>query len=71
MLGLGSDEADWIREQGQGLRTHVDALEAQVLVLVIVNDQPHLALLLGGKYAELDYSREDRELLREMAMATP
>jgi len=41
-----------------------------VLVLVIVNDQPHLALLLGGKYAELDYSREDRELLREMAMAT-
>ena len=70
VLGLGSDEADWIREQGLGLRTHVDALEAQVLVLVMVNDQPHLALLLGGKYAELDYSREDRELLREMAMAT-
>ena len=70
VLGLGSDEADWINAQGAALRAHVDALEAQVLVLVMVNDEPHAVLLLGGKYAELNYGRDDRELLREVAIAT-
>ena len=70
MLGLQSDEADWIREQGPALRAHVDALEAQVLALIMVNEEPYAALVLGGKYAELNYGREDRELLREVAMAT-
>ena len=70
VLGLQSDEADWIRAQGPGLRAHVDALEAQVLALVMVNERPHAAVLLGGKYAELNYGREDRELLREVAHAT-
>jgi len=70
VLGLGSDEADWVNAQGADLRAHVDALEAQVLILVMVNDEPHAVLLLGGKYAELNYGREDRELLREVAIAT-
>lgn len=69
VLGLQSDEADWVREQGLGLRAHLDALEAQVLALVLVNDQPHAAVLLGGKYSELNYGRDDRELLREAAIA--
>ena len=68
-LGLGSDEAGWIREQGEAVRAHVDALEAQVLAVIMVNEEPHSVLLLGGKYAELNYGREDRELLREVAMA--
>lgn len=70
VLGLGGDESDWIREQGPELRAHVDALEAQVLVLLMANQEPHTAILLGGKYAELNYGREDRELLREVAQAT-
>jgi serine phosphatase RsbU (regulator of sigma subunit) len=70
VLGLGPDETDWINEQGPALRAHVDALEAQVLTLIMVNDEPHSALLLGGKYAELNYGRDDRELLREVAIAT-
>jgi len=70
VLGLGADEAEWLREQGPALRAHVDALEAQVLTLILVNDEPHAALLLGGKYAELNYGRDDRELLREVAIAT-
>ena len=70
VLGLQSDEADWIREQGPGLRVRVDALEAQVLALILVNDAPFAALVLGGKYAELNYGHEDRELLREVAIAT-
>lgn len=70
VLGLQSDEADWVREQGLSLRAHLDALEAQVLALVVVNDQPCAAVLLGGKYSELNYGREDRELLREAAIAT-
>ena len=69
VLGLGSDEADWIREQGGELRAHVDALEAQVMVLILVNEEPHTVLLLGGKYAELNYGRDDRELLREVSQA--
>ncbi len=69
VLGLGSEEADWIREQGERLREHVDALEAQLLVLLMASDEPHAAVLLGGKYAELNYGREDRELLREVALA--
>lgn len=69
VLGLGGDESEWIREQGAVLRAHVDALEAQVLVLLMVNREPHTAILLGGKYAELNYGREDRELLREAAQA--
>ncbi|HLO68272.1 MAG TPA: SpoIIE family protein phosphatase [Holophaga sp.] len=69
VLGLGSDEADWVREQGEALRAHVDALEVQVMALILVGDEPHAALLLGGKYAELNYGREDRELLREVAIA--
>ncbi|GLH69090.1 hypothetical protein GETHPA_06230 [Geothrix rubra] len=69
VLGLGSEEADWIREQGERLRAHVDALEAQLLVLLMGGDEPHAAVLLGGKYAELNYGRDDRELLREVALA--
>jgi serine phosphatase RsbU (regulator of sigma subunit) len=69
VLGLGSEEADWIREQDPKLRDHVDALGIQLLVLLMAHEQPHTALLLGGKYAELGYGREDRELLREAAMA--
>ncbi len=68
VLGLGSDEADWIRDQDPSLRVHIDALEFQVLVLIIVGEKPHTALLLGGKYSELNYGREDRELLREVAI---
>lgn len=69
VLGLGSEEADWIRDQGGTLRAHVDALEAQLLLLILAGDQPHSVVLLGGKYAELNYGREDRELLREVALA--
>ena len=69
VLGLGSEEADWVREQGEELRAHLDALGAQLLVLLLVNEEPHAVLLLGGKYAELNYGREDRELLREVAMS--
>lgn len=69
VLGLGSEEADWIREQGERLRAHVDALEAQLVVLLMAGDEPHAAVLLGGKYAGLNYGREDRELLREVALA--
>ncbi len=67
VLGLGGDESDWIREQAPELRAHVDALGAQVLVLLMANQEPHTVILLGGKYAELNYGREDRELLREVA----
>jgi serine phosphatase RsbU (regulator of sigma subunit) len=70
VLGLGSDEADWIREQNQALRAHVDALEIQVLTLLMAGEEPRAALLLGGKYAELNYGRDDRELLREVAQST-
>ena len=69
VLGLGSEEADWIREQGGTVRAHVDALEAQLMLLVLAGDLPHSVVLLGGKYAELNYGREDRELLREVALA--
>jgi sigma-B regulation protein RsbU (phosphoserine phosphatase) len=48
----------------------MDAMEAQVMTLLMVNDEPHAVLLLGGKYAELNYGRDDRELLREVAIAT-
>ncbi|MBS1766511.1 MAG: PDZ domain-containing protein, partial [Acidobacteria bacterium] len=68
VLGLGSEEADWIREQGDQARAHVNALEAQILVLLMVADQPHAAVLVGSKYAELNYGRRDRELLREAAI---
>ena len=70
VLGLGSEEADWIQGQGLSLRAHVDALEVQLMVLVLVGEDLHAAVLLGGKYAELNYGREDRELLRETAIAT-
>jgi serine phosphatase RsbU (regulator of sigma subunit) len=69
VLGLGSEEADWIRDLGGTVRAHVDALEAQLLLLILAGDEPHSAVLLGGKYAELNYGREDRELLREVALA--
>ncbi len=69
VLGLGSEEADWIREQGGTVRAHVDALEAQLMLLILAGDTPHSMVLMGGKYAELNYGREDRELLREVAMA--
>ncbi|MBI3132802.1 MAG: SpoIIE family protein phosphatase [Acidobacteria bacterium] len=69
VLGLGSEEADWIREQGPEVRALVDALDLQLLVLFLAHDQPHSALLIGGKYADLGYGREDRELLRELALA--
>ncbi|HJW08213.1 MAG TPA: SpoIIE family protein phosphatase [Holophagaceae bacterium] len=68
VLGLGSEEADWVREQGESLRALVTALELQLLVLVMVDDRPHTAVLLGPKYAEMSYGREDREILREAAM---
>lgn len=69
VLGLGSEEADWIREQGGTVRAHVDALEVQLMLLILAGDHPHSVALLGGKYAELNYGREDRELLREVALA--
>jgi serine phosphatase RsbU (regulator of sigma subunit) len=69
VLGLGSDESDWIREQGPAARAHVDALGAQVLVILLTSEEPHSAVILGGKYAELNYGRDDRELLREVAIA--
>ena len=69
VLGLGSEEADWVREQGGTLRAHMDALEAQLLLLILAGDAPHSVVLLGGKYAQLSYSREDRDLLREVAQA--
>ena len=69
VLGLGGEEADWIREQGGTVRAHVDALEAQLMLLILAGDVPHSTVLLGGKYAELNYGREDRELLREAALA--
>ena len=69
VLGLGSQEADWISEQGGTVRAHMDALEAQLMLLLLAGDHPHSAILMGGKYAELDYGREDRELLREVAVA--
>jgi serine phosphatase RsbU (regulator of sigma subunit) len=69
VLGLGSEEADWIRDQGGTVRAHVDALEAQLLLLILAGDDPHSVVLLGGKYSELNYGREDRELLREVALA--
>ena len=68
VLGLGSEEADWIREQGGILRAHVDALEGQILLLLMVAERPHAAILLGTKYAELTYGRKDRDLLREAAI---
>ncbi len=69
VLGLGGEEADWIRDLGGTVRAHVDALEAQILLLILAGDTPHSVVLLGGKYAELNYGREDRELLREVALA--
>ena len=69
VLGLGSEEADWIQDQGGTVRAHVDALEAQLLLLILAGDSPHSVVLLGGKYAELNYGRDDRELLREVALA--
>ena len=68
VLGLGPDEADWIGEQGAGVRAHVDALEVQIMILLLANDAPYKGILLGGKYAELNYGREDRELLREVGI---
>jgi serine phosphatase RsbU (regulator of sigma subunit) len=68
-IGLAGDEADWIREQGWEARARVDALEAQVMVLLFASGEPHTAVLLGGKYAELNYGREDRELLREVSVS--
>ena len=68
VLGLGSEEADWIREQGDHPRAHVDALESQILLLLMVAEKPHAAILLGSKYAELNYGRKDRDLLREAAI---
>ena len=68
VLGMGSEEADWIREQGGSLRAHVDALEAQILLLLMVAERPHAAVLMGSKYSELNYGRKDRDLLREAAI---
>lgn len=68
VLGLSGEEAGWILEAGADLRAHVDALEVQLLVLVMVDEQPEKAILMGGKFAELNYGREDRELLREASI---
>lgn len=70
VLGLGGEEADWIQGQGSAFRAHVDALEVQLMVLILVGEDLHAVILLGGKYAELNYGRDDRELLREIAIAT-
>jgi serine phosphatase RsbU (regulator of sigma subunit) len=69
VLGLGTEEADWIREQNPQLRDHIDALGLQLMVILMAHELPHTVLLLGGKYAELGYGRDDRELLREAAIA--
>jgi len=69
VYGLTSDESDWVVSQSRALRAYMDAMGVQVMVLLMAGDQPHSVLLLGGKYAELNYSREDRELLREVAIA--
>jgi len=66
---LGNDESDWISAQSKELRVHLDVIGVQLMVILIASDQPHSILLLGGKYAELGYHREDRELLREVAIA--
>ncbi len=68
VLGLSGEEAGWIQDASPELRAHVDALEAQIMVLVMVDERPARAILMGGKYAELNYGREDRELLRESAI---
>jgi len=68
-IGLAGDEADWIREQGWEARARVDALEAQVMLLLLSGGEPHTVVLLGGKYAELNYGKDDRELLREVAIS--
>ena len=70
VFGLGSDESDWIQAQSMALRRYLDSIGAQILVMLMNGDYPHSVLLLGGKYAELNYNREDRELLREIAIAT-
>ncbi|MDR0498652.1 MAG: SpoIIE family protein phosphatase [Holophagales bacterium] len=69
VFGLGNDESDWIMTQSKALRNHMEALGAQIMILFMAGELPHSVLLLGGKYAELNYSREDRELLREVAIA--
>jgi serine phosphatase RsbU (regulator of sigma subunit) len=69
VLGLGTEEADWIREEGGTTRAHLDAIGAELMLLILAGDSPHSVVLLGGKYAELNYGREDRELLREVALA--
>jgi len=66
---LGNDESDWISAQSKELRTYLDTMGVQLMVLLLAGDQPHSILLLGGKYAELGYHREDRELLRDVAIA--
>ncbi|MDR2697124.1 MAG: SpoIIE family protein phosphatase [Holophagales bacterium] len=68
VFGLGNDESDWIMSQNKSLRTYMDTLGAQIMILLMAGELPHSVLLLGGKYAELNYSREDRELLREVAI---
>jgi serine phosphatase RsbU (regulator of sigma subunit) len=69
VFGLGNDESDWILAQSKALRIRVDALGIQIMVLLLAENCPHSVLLLGGKYAELNYSREDRELLQEVAIS--
>jgi serine phosphatase RsbU (regulator of sigma subunit) len=69
VYGLGNDEAEWILAQSKLLRIRVDALGIQIMVLLMAEDRLHSVLLLGGKYAELNYSREDRDLMREVAIA--
>jgi len=68
VFGLSNDESDWIAAQSKELRTYIDALGAQIMILLMAEEHPHSILLLGGKYAELNYSRDDRELLREVAI---
>jgi|GEM_PF-379019 len=68
VFGLSNDESDWILTQSKTLRTYIDTLGTQVMILLMAGEHPHSVLLLGGKYAELNYSRDDRELLREVAI---
>jgi len=69
IISLETEEADWLQAQGPGMRKRIEDLGAQVLVLLMAGEEPRAALFLGGKYAELGYGREDRQLLSEAAQA--
>nr|WP_320133366.1 SpoIIE family protein phosphatase [uncultured Holophaga sp.] len=69
VLPLETEEAEWLQTQAPGVRRRLEDLGAQILVLLMAGEEPRAAVLLGGKYAELGFGREDRELLGELAVA--